>query len=38
MADGFIKAFAKAGWTASNSLHQIQIFKEIVSQRPKPVA
>jgi hypothetical protein len=38
MADGFSKALAKAGWTASASLHQTRIFSEVVSERPKPVA
>ena len=38
MADGFTKALAKAGWTASASLHQTRVFSEVVSERPKPVA
>jgi PglZ domain len=38
MADGFTKALAKAGWTASASLHQTRVFSEVVSVRPKPVA
>src|SRR5437868_7364971 len=37
MADGFTKALAKAGWSASGSLHQTKIFSDIVSDRPKPV-
>jgi hypothetical protein len=38
MADGFTAAFMKAGWTASASLHQTQVFSKIVAERPKPVA
>ena len=38
MAVGFTKALAKAGWTASDSLHQTRIFSEVVAERPKPVA
>jgi hypothetical protein len=38
MAGGFTKALAKAGWTATASLHQTHIFSEVVAQRPKPVA
>ena len=38
MADGFTKALAKAGWSASGSLHQTRVFSEVVAERPKPVA
>jgi hypothetical protein len=38
MADGFTKALAKAGWTASASMHQTRVFSEVVSEGPKPVA
>jgi hypothetical protein len=38
MADGFTKALAKAGWTASASMHQTRVFSEVVSEQPKPVA
>ncbi|HEX3128028.1 MAG TPA: PglZ domain-containing protein [Thermoanaerobaculia bacterium] len=38
MAGGFTRALAKAGWTATASLHQTHIFSEVVAQRPKPVA
>jgi len=38
MTDGFTKALANAGWTASASLHQTRVFSEVVSERPKPVA
>jgi hypothetical protein len=38
MADGFTKALAKSGWSASGSLHQTRVFSEVVSERPKPVA
>ncbi|RWD70308.1 MAG: PglZ domain-containing protein [Mesorhizobium sp.] len=38
MADGFTKALARAGWTVAGALHQTQIFGEVVSHRPKPVA
>jgi len=38
MAEGFTKAFGKAGWTISGSLHQTRIYSEIVASRPKPVA
>ena len=38
MSDGFTKALAKAGWSASGSLHQTRVFSEVVAERPKPVA
>jgi hypothetical protein len=38
MAEAFTKALAKAGWTATGSLHQTRIFSELVAARPKPVA
>lgn len=38
MASGFTKALVKAGWAISSSLQQTQVFSEVVSQRPKPVA
>jgi hypothetical protein len=38
MAGGFTRALAKAGWSATASLHQTRIFSEVVAQRPKPVA
>lgn len=38
MAVGFTKALAKAGWTASASLHQTRVYSEVVAARPTPVA
>ena len=38
MAEGFIKALAKAGWTVPGALHQTHIWSEIVTNKPKPVA
>jgi hypothetical protein len=38
MTDGFSKALAKAGWAPGASLHQTQVFSEVVSKLPKPVA
>ncbi len=38
MAEGFTKALAKAGWTIPGTLHQTQVWSELVSEKPKPVA
>jgi hypothetical protein len=38
MAEGFGKALVKANWTAAVSMHQTQVYKEVVTERPKPVA
>ncbi|MGA8053985.1 MAG: hypothetical protein WCA12_09035, partial [Burkholderiales bacterium] len=38
MAEGFTKAFAKAGWTVPGALHQTCIWSEVVGAKPKPVA
>lgn len=38
MADGFTKALAKAGWSATASLHQTRVYSEVVCNQPKPVA
>ncbi len=38
MADGFTKALVAAKWSVLPSLHQTQIYSEIVSDQPKPVA
>jgi hypothetical protein len=38
MADGFTKALVRANWTVPVSLHQTDIYSEIVAERPKPVA
>lgn len=38
MADGFTKALEKSSWTVPKALHQTQVFSEILSARPKPVA
>ena len=38
MADGFTKVLIKNGWSVSSSLHQTQVFSEVVSAQPKPVA
>lgn len=38
MADGFSEALVNAGWTASASLHQTNVFSGVVAERPKPVA
>lgn len=38
MTDGFTKALVKNRWSVSTSLHQTQIFSEVVSEQPKPVA
>jgi hypothetical protein len=38
MAEGFSKALANGHWTIPQTLHQTQIFSEVVSARPKPVA
>lgn len=38
MAEGFIKALVKAGWTVPGALHQTRIWSEVVADKPKPVA
>lgn len=38
MAEGFTHALVKAGWTAAGALHQTYIFRDVVAERPKPVA
>jgi hypothetical protein len=38
MAEGFTKAIVKANWSVTTSLHQTGVFKEVVADRPKPVA
>lgn len=38
MADGFTKALVKAGWTVPGALHQTDIWSEVVTDKPKPVA
>ena len=38
MADGFAKALVAANWTVSATLHQTRIYREVVSEGPKPVA
>ena len=38
MAEGFTKALVKAGWSIPGSLHQTNIYSEVVAERPKPVA
>ena len=38
MAEGFVKALVKANWTARASMHQTHIYKEVVTERPTPVA
>jgi hypothetical protein len=38
MAEGFTRALAKAKWTVAGSLHQPDVYSEVVADRPKPVA
>jgi hypothetical protein len=38
MADGFTKALVASEWAVSATLHQTQIYGEVVSEQPKPVA
>jgi hypothetical protein len=38
MADGFTRAFEKAGWTIAGALLQTHVFPDVVQERPKPVA
>jgi len=38
MAEGFTRALERAKWAVSPSLHQTQIYREVVDARPKPVA
>ena len=38
MAEGFVKALAKAGWAVPGALHQTQVYGSVVTERPKPVA
>ncbi len=38
MAIGFTKVLAKAGWTVPGTLHQTQVYREVVAEQPTPVA
>jgi PglZ domain len=38
MAEGFTRALMKAKWTVPGALHQTRIYREVVAERPKPVA
>jgi hypothetical protein len=38
MAEGFGKAMVRSGWTVSRPMHQTQIYNDILTSRPKPVA
>lgn len=38
MAEGFTKAMVKGGWAQGNVLHQTNVFRDVVTQQPKPVA
>lgn len=38
MADGFSRALLKGGWALPTGLHQTDLYGEVVSARPKPVA
>jgi len=38
MAEGFTKALMKGGWTHGDVLHQTNVFRDVVTQQPKPVA
>lgn len=38
MADGFTRALVKAGWSVPGALHQTDIWSEVVTDKPKPVA
>lgn len=38
MAEGFTKALVRAGWAIPGALHQTQVWSEVVTAQPKPVA
>jgi hypothetical protein len=38
MAEGFTKAMMKGGWAHGSVLHQTNVFRDAVTQQPKPVA
>lgn len=38
MAVGFTEALVSSGWTVPGTLHQTQIYRDVVSTQPKPVA
>lgn len=38
MAEGFTKAMTKGGWAHGSVLHQTNVFRDFVTQQPKPVA
>lgn len=38
MAEGFTKAMMKGGWAHGDVLHQTNVFRDVVTQQPKPVA
>lgn len=38
MAEGFTRALLKANWTMPSGLHQTHIYRDLVADRPKPVA
>jgi len=38
MAEGFTRSLVKANWIISSPLHQTSIYREVVSEQPKPVA
>ena len=38
MANGFVEALAKAGWTVPTVMHQTRVYGDVVADRPKPVA
>ncbi|MGH3694797.1 MAG: PglZ domain-containing protein [Pseudonocardiaceae bacterium] len=38
MAAGFTRALVSSGWTVPGALHQTQIYRDVVSAQPKPVA
>ena len=38
MAEGFTKALVKSGWTVPGVLPQVQVYREVVAEQPRPVA
>jgi hypothetical protein len=38
MAEGFTKAMMRGGWGYGSVLHQTSVFRDVVTQQPKPVA
>jgi len=38
MAEGFVKATVASGWNYAGALHQSQVFADVVTNQPKPVA